>query len=177
MTEKAQINTKELQKFYDVWGPMIASLPAVISASERHEELGRHVKILEDQRDAATKDTEARKAELAAAVEKARAALAGIAAKRKESEDELRAAQRDLKDRQKKAEAAADAAVKAAQGRVESANQTAVMAEKNREDRIAAVNADVEKAKADGEAEIAAIDARRASAQKALDKLRASIQG
>ena len=41
------LNSKELQKFYDLWSPMLQALPAVIEAAEREEELKRGVAILE----------------------------------------------------------------------------------------------------------------------------------
>jgi hypothetical protein len=52
--EFAEINSVELRKFTDVWGPLVLSMPRVISVVERVEELERHVVVLEQRRDEAS---------------------------------------------------------------------------------------------------------------------------
>jgi chromosome segregation ATPase len=43
------LNPRELQKFYDLWAPMLQALPAVIEAADREEELKRGVATIERQ--------------------------------------------------------------------------------------------------------------------------------
>lgn len=38
-------NPKELQKFLDLWGPVVASLPAVINSLERENDMTRSLAI------------------------------------------------------------------------------------------------------------------------------------
>lgn len=44
-----KFNPREIQKFYDIWAPMLEALPAVINAAERGDELQRGMVTLENQ--------------------------------------------------------------------------------------------------------------------------------
>lgn len=169
------LNPKELQKFYDLWSPMLQALPAVIEAAEREDELKRGVTILEKK----LQDIQTQIADEEARVEPVR----------KDTNDRIRLirdqqteAQRgyeqyvaDAKahivkiDEETEAEVARiKAKVSVAGAELQSAEREVVVAK-------AKANAEAKQQKAELEAEIADLEAKKKSIEDALESLKAKI--
>lgn len=169
------LNPKELQKFYDLWSPMLLALPAVIEAAEREDELKRGVTILEKK----LQDIQTQIADEEARVEPVR----------KDTNDRIRLirdqqteAQRgyeqyvaDAKahivkiDEETEAEVARiKAKVSVAGAELQSAEREVVVAK-------AKANAEAKQQKAELEAEIAELEAKKKSIEDALESLKAKI--
>lgn len=169
------LNPKELQKFYDLWSPMLQALPAVIEAAEREDELKRGVTILEKK----LQDIQTQIADEEARVEPVR----------KDTNDRIRLirdqqteAQRgyeqyvaDAKahivkiDEETEAEVARiKAKVSVAGAELQSAEREVVVAK-------AKANAEAKQQKAELEAEIAELEAKKKSIEDALESLKAKI--
>lgn len=169
------INPKELQKFHDLWAPMIAALPAVINAAETAAELTNHVAILQAQRDEAVSKRVAAEAEMAAAIQVARAELKAISADKAEATKAVKEHAKHCAEKIAIAEAATaeklDALGSAVMGTEQSLNNvtTALATRKNDAD------ADFARHIAAKQAEVADVEAKLVAAQVALDKLRAKF--
>lgn len=169
------LNPKELQKFYDLWSPMLQALPAVIEAAEREDELKRGVTILEKK----LQDIQTQIADEEARVEPVR----------KDTNDRIRLirdqqteAQRgyeqyvaDAKahivkiDEETEAEVARiKAKVSVAGAELQSAEREVVVAK-------AKANAEAKQQKAELEAEITELEAKKKSIEDALESLKAKI--
>lgn len=169
------LNPKELQKFYDLWSPMLQALPAVIEAAEREDELKRGVTILEKK----LQDIQTQIADEEARVEPVR----------KDTNDRIRLirdqqteAQRgyeqyvaDAKahivkiDEETEAEVARiKAKVSVAGAELQSAEREVVVAK-------AKANAEAKQQKAELEAEIAELETKKKSIEDALESLKAKI--
>ena len=170
------INPKELQKFHDLWAPMIAALPAVINAAERANELQNHTALLEKELNNVITATEASKAERAAAIVAAGNKLVELEVQRKALSDEVKAHAKVCKT--KIASAEEESAAKIAT--VEARNGELEVALKNVEqallDRKAKADADYAEHLNAKRTELDDVEAKLASAQKALDKLRAKLE-
>ena len=169
------INPKELQKFHDLWAPMIASLPAVINAVETAAEMERHVAILSAQRDQAVAEATASKNDASEVILKARAELKDIAAEKSELTKSVKVHGKACEERIKEAEAnvSAQAALNADKVKALVA-ETAAVAE-TLASRIAQANADYAEVLATKLAEVKDLESRGAKAQESLDKLRAKL--
>ena len=115
------MNSKEIQKFYDLWAPMIASLPAVINAIDTEEELTRSLQVR-------------------------RAEFDQLEAKRESREAELLQHVDDIKLRLQSAVDQAEADKKAARASADKAKTAAAEVEKKANERAAAAEADAKKA-------------------------------
>jgi hypothetical protein len=91
------INTKELQKFLDIWSPIIAALPAVISATERENELETHVPILQSQLEKVQADTLEVLAAKATQIEAVNADIQALQVKKEAALQEVRTCKEDCK--------------------------------------------------------------------------------
>ena len=170
------INPKELQKFHDLWAPMIASLPAVINAVETAAELERHTLILRTQCDEIIAEGAASKVDMANAVLKAQSELKGIEAEKAEKTKAAAAHAKACQDRIADAEASVNARVIEQAARADAAVAMKANIEKELAER---------KAKADSEyaehlnakrTELEELEAKLLSAQKTLDKLRSKLE-
>lgn len=169
------LNSKELQKFYDLWSPMLQALPAVIEAAEREDELKRGVTVLEKKlQDIQTKiaDEEAR-----------------IEPVRKSVDDAIR----QLRDQQKEAQLGYDKYISDAKAHIASVDETvdidvarirakvtAVNNDLYSAERAAAaakakINAEAKQQKDELEAQIAELEAKKKSVEDALESLKAKI--
>lgn len=174
------INTKELQKFLDLWSPVLAALPAVINSLDRKEELQRGVAILQKQADdaqlATTTAIEARKAGLAeVSIE-----LQVLSNKKREQTLLAKEHEKACAERIAQATADAEAQVAAAQAdstaRVAAATTAAADAESILRAKLAEVDSAVSARAKELQASIDALEARRAAAEKALNALRAKLE-
>lgn len=169
------INPKELQKFHDLWAPMIAALPAVINAAEHAAELTNHVAILQGQRDAAVQHRKDAEATIASS-------NAAAAAELKKLADEKAALSKDLKEHAKDCKAKAAAAEALLAGKLEELAAKGAEAAKAAEaltqdllDRKAAADKDYAEHLQSKAAELAEVEAKLAAAQSSLDRLRAKL--
>lgn len=168
-------NPKEIQKFYDIWSPMLEALPAVIAAAERGDELKRHTAIL-------TKDLQDIQKQIAD--EKAK-----VDPVRKETQDLIA----DLKNKQAQAEQGynqylADAKAHLAEvgketeievarikEQVFAANAELAKTNKEIADAKAQAEAEIKQIKASAEAELADIEGKKQVVERALASLKAKI--
>jgi predicted phage tail protein len=168
-------NPKEIQKFYDIWAPMLEALPAVINAAERGDELKRHTTILEKN----LQDVQQKIVDEEAKVEPVRKAT-------QDKINELKAKEAEAQQgyNQYLADAKAHLAEVGAQTEDEVAKIKAKVSEAQAE--LAKVTQDTAKAKADAaeeikkqkadaEAELADITAKKQIVEKALASLKAKI--
>lgn len=169
------INPKELQKFHDLWAPMIAALPAVINAAEHAAELTNHVAILQGQRDAAVRQRQEAESAIAANATVAAAEL------KKLSYDKA-ALNKELKDHSKDCKAKVAAAEALLAGKLEELAAKGAEAAKAAEavaqellDRKAAADRDHAEHLQSKAAELAEVEAKLTAAQASLDRLRAKL--
>ena len=169
------INPKELQRFHDLWAPMMAALPAVINAAERANELQNHVLQLE-----------ARVKEALAATEHAVAARNATLAQLSEQLDELREQKKQLdaqvkthkftcEERVKRAEADAAVRISGHTERANAAEQASRAALGELTQRKAAVVAEYDAVIAAKVEEVKEIETRALKAQESLERLRAKL--
>ena len=169
------LNPRELQKFYDLWAPMLQALPAVIEAADREEELKRGVATIERQLQVVQQkiaDEEAR-------IDPVRESVAANIQKLNESQTEAQRGYEqyvaDAKahivkiDEETEAEVARiKAKVSVAGAELQSAEREVVVAK-------AKANAEAKQQKAELEAEIAELEAKKKSIEDALESLKAKI--
>lgn len=169
------INPKELQRFLDVWQPVIQALPAVINAAEYEAELGRHVAILESQRDEAIAKTAEAAEQSAKLIAAAKEELKKISAKKDSLAKDTQEATEALNQTVAAAKVQADLAIDALRRSVEDAHKSAE-AERT---AIAAATAEAAAAAAtaldDLKQQVAELEKRKAAGEKALDALRAKL--
>jgi chromosome segregation ATPase len=169
------LNPRELQKFYDLWAPMLQALPAVIEAADREEELKRGVTILEKK----LQDIQTQIADEEARVEPVR----------KDTNDRIRLirdqqteAQRgyeqyvaDAKAHIVKIDEETEAEVARIKAKVSVAGAELQSAEREIVVAKAKANAEAKQQKAEFEAEIAELEAKKKSIEDALESLKAKI--
>jgi chromosome segregation ATPase len=169
------LNPRELQKFYDLWAPMLQALPAVIEAADREEELKRGVTILEKK----LQDIQTQIADEEARVEPVR----------KDTNDRIRLirdqqteAQRgyeqyvaDAKAHIVKIDEETEAEVARIKAKVSVAGAELQSAEREIVVAKAKANAEAKQQKAELEAEIAELEAKKKSIEDALESLKAKI--
>jgi len=169
------INPKELQKFHDLWAPMISALPAVINAAERANELVNHTAQLQAVLDGVVVATEASKKEAADAVAAAQAQIAALNDQRKELDAEVKEHAKECRKKIDAAKQVADEKIaehtaranESAETLANSAEQLRVQLQEN--DRAFLAQ------KAEHERILAEVEAKRTAAEKALDKLREKL--
>ena len=169
------LNSKELQKFYDLWSPMLQALPAVIEAAEREEELKRGVTILE---------TKLQNIQTQIASEEAR-----VEPVRKDVDDQIRKireqraeAQRgyeqyvaDAKAHIVKIDEETEEEVTRIKAKITVAGSELQSAERDVAAVKAKANAEAKQQKAELEAEIEALEAKKKAVEDALESLKAKI--
>jgi hypothetical protein len=170
-----EINSRELQKFLDVFGPVVATLPAVINAAEKKEELGRHIAILEGRRDAAVADAAKVTADSVAAVAQANTDLKDIAAQKAALAQEIKASAADNKAKIAEAKKVAQVSIDEVNAGVEQAKVAAADEVAKIEAQKTEAWASLAAASADLTAQIADLEKRKTAAEKALDTLRAKL--
>lgn len=171
------INPKELQKFHDLWAPMIAALPAVINAAERSAELERHIAIKEAEfikiDEACVQREAAAEASVSAARERTAQAKANHALELAALEAEAKEARASVR------KAKADAAAKVAEhqaGAVAAAQATEV-ARKEHLAALAALEGQRAAQMASIAVEVKALEAKRDEVQAVIESLRKQLLG
>jgi colicin import membrane protein len=166
------MNSREIQKFHDLWAPMINSLPAVINAIDSGEELARALTQRRAEFDRLDAEFAARegahqaqvadiRARLNLVVEQAEADKAAALASVDEAKKE--AAEAKKKHNEKAALAATVAA---------EAEKAAADALKKRDATLAEITVEGERRKVVIQAEIDELERKREAAEKALAELR-----
>lgn len=168
-------NPKEIQKFYDIWSPMLEALPAVIAAAERGDELKRHTAILtKELQDVQKKiaDEEARVAPVKASVEQK---LAELAAMKDEAVRGYNQYVADAKAHIAEVDKQTDEEVAKIKAKVIAANSQLQDVEKKAAEAKALADMEIAAAKKAAEAELADIEAKKQTVEKALASLKAKI--
>lgn len=171
------INPKELQKFYDAWAPVIASLPAVINAAERSNEITSHIAQKEAEYKALDEKCILREtvaeASIKAALERTNEAKAKHAEALAAMDAEIKAAKADVR------KAKSDSAAKVAeyQAAADQAYQAVVKARENNEKALAELSVTYSTRQAELESEILALEAKRDEVKRVIADLRAQLVG
>lgn len=171
------INTGELQRFSEVWAPVINALPAIINAVGHKDELQRHIGILSAQRDAVVAETAKAKADLDKRIESAREALRQLEKERLAEIEAVKVAKREAAEQIKVFEVSVKAAEDRATAQIALHNFTVDDAESLKKTRIKEVEDSVNALRAEKMAELESIEKRVSSAQGSLDRLRAKLEG
>lgn len=172
-----QINPKELQKFYDAWAPVIASLPAVINVAERSNELDAHIAQKEAAFKALDEKCAAREAAAEASVKAAQERT--VAAKTTHAEA-LAAMDEEIKDAKaavRKAKSDSAAKVAEYQAAAEEAYQGVVKARQDNAKAIDDLGQEYAQRHAELEAEIKALETKRDEVKAVIANLRAQLVG
>jgi chromosome segregation ATPase len=169
------LNPRELQKFYDLWAPMLQALPAVIEAADREEELKRGVATIERQLQVVQQkiaDEEAR-------IDPVRESVAANIQKLKESQavaqqgyDQYLA---DAKAHIEKLDGEVAEKVAAINERAKVATNDLRSVERDLVVAKAKADAELKQQKDEIEAEIAELAAKKKSIEDALESLKAKI--
>lgn len=169
------INKRELQRFLDVWGPVITVLPAVINAAERETELEIHTQQLQMQLDKVKLEAVAAAEKAAEQNATAAAELSRLQAAKAVAAQEVSDAMQASKDSIAEVRAATDADIKQLNARVSAAKVLAQVAETEAGQILDAVNKKVAQREAELELMVAAAEKRVNDAEAALDKLRSKL--
>lgn len=170
-----QVNPKELQKFMDVWQPVIAALPTVINAVEREQELSSNVARLEAQLQKTLSDIEAavsQKSERLALVD---AEIQVLIGRKNEANQELKDTLRDTKAEIAQAKKAAAAKIKEHETAAAEAESAAAAAEKNLDLKLKAIETSFDSLRAEKQSQIDELEAKRLAAEKTLSELRSKL--
>lgn len=168
-------NPKEIQKFYDIWSPMLEALPAVISAAERSDELKRHTAILEKNLKDVQQQLEDEKAKIEPVRKETADKISDLKSKQAEAEQGYSKYLADAKAHIAKVEAETDSEVANIKAKVSEAEANLAKVMKEAEKAKAAAAESIKKQKADAEAELADITAKKDAVEKALASLKAKI--
>lgn len=170
-----KFNPREIQKFYDIWAPMLEALPAVINAAERGDELERSMVTLENQLKGIQKKIADEEARVAPARAEVDATIAAIQTQKAEAE---RGYKKYLAD----AKAHLDEVAKETEDQVVKIKDQVSIAMSElaqAKQEVSAVKAqaaqDIAIQKAAAEAELADIAAKKQVVEKALAALKAKI--
>lgn len=169
------INTKELQRFYDVFGPMITCLPTIINAIERDAELQLHVVILQAEALAATEERDKAKVDQGLIVTAANVKLQQIAIKSKDATLLAEVKIKAESDRVLTATTQANADIAAQVARVEVAQVAATADTIALGDQAKIREAEYSARSSDLEQQIKALDAKQVLAERSLAALRAKL--
>ena len=170
-----EINPKELQKFHDLWAPMIAALPAVISAAERANELVTHTAILQAKLDEVVAATESTKLEAVAHVFASQATLLDLATQKLALDAEVKEHAKDARKAIADAKAAADAKVKDHIERADTAAQAADAVALDLRQRLEAADRDFLAQKNEHEGILAALIEKQDAIKASIESLRAQL--
>jgi hypothetical protein len=170
-----EINPKELQKFHDLWAPMIAALPAVINAAERANELVNHTAILEARLQDVVSETVKAATEKDAHIQEAHLRVALVdaerVAKRNEADDQLKEINKEVKA----AKAAADAKIKEHMERADVAALAADAVAEDLRKRLEAADRDFLAQKNEHDTILAALMAKEEAVRASIESLRAQL--
>jgi hypothetical protein len=169
------IDHRALQSFYDMWTPVMQTLPAVIDAAQREAELSRSVaqKAAEFERvNVACQDREAAaEIKVAAAMQR----LNGVKEEHLELLKTFKVEISEAKAEVTKAKKDAAAKIQEHQASTASTQAEEVEAVKQHASVISSLEAEHATAMKVMQAEIADLEKRKAAAEKALDTLRAKL--
>jgi len=169
------INPKELQKFHDLWAPMIAALPAVINAAESANELVNHTAILRAELDKVVATTVTTRADADTYVSAAQARVAELEATRLSLDAEVKEHAKETRKLIAEAKAAADLKIEEHMARAAEAAQATARAEEYLRKQLQENDKSFLIQKGEHESIIADLEAKRVAAEKALDKLREKL--
>lgn len=170
------INPKELQKFMDVWAPVIAVLPAVINAAERSEELKNHVAILEDRMAKVQEEITWSLMQKRDEVAKAEEDLARIAALKVQALSEIDESKRSNAQAIAESKKATLAKIAEYEARVFDYGAKVAQAAENLRQGLAQADRDFMAHAAEKQKMIEELEAKRVAAEKALDKIKAKLE-
>lgn len=169
------INTKELQQFYNVWGPMITSLPAIINAAEHEAELQTSVARLQTQAQAAIAKSDKVVADQAKGLEVINAQMQALAAKSHEASQAANAHEKACAARVLTATKQADVDVAAQAARTEEVRADTATVAAALQGRMAEAEDTYNTHAAKLQQQTDALEAKRALAEKALAALRTTL--
>lgn len=169
------INPKELQKFHDLWAPMIAALPAVINAAERAAELENHLAIKLAEFEKLDQRCSKREADAETSVRAAQERTAAARASHAEA-----VAQMDLEVKEAKAsvrKAKSDAAAKVAEHQATAAEayKSLEQARRDHEEQLRGLKSERDILASGLNAEIKALEAKRDEVISAIETLRKQL--
>lgn len=170
-----EINPKELQKFHDLWAPMIAALPAVINAAESANEIVQHTAMLRAELDKVVAATAASKQEQEALVAAAQAQLLELATQRLTQDAEVKGHAKECRKAIADARSAADAKVKEHTDRAAVVGLELAKADEELRKRLEAADRDFLAQKAEQEGILAALLEKQEVARATIESLRAQL--
>ncbi len=168
-------NPKEIQKFYDIWSPMLEALPAVIAAAERGDELKRHTAILEKNLQDVQKQIADEKAKVDSARKATQEAIELLAKQKTEAQQGYSKYLVDAKSHLVEVGVQTEAEVAKIKAKIGEAQAELVKVTQEAAKAKAEAAEDIKKQKADAEAELADITAKKQVVEKALASLKAKI--
>jgi BMFP domain-containing protein YqiC len=169
------LNPKELQKFYDLWSPMLQALPAVIEAAEREDELKRGVTILEKKLQDIQTQIAAEEARVEPVRKEVDDRIRVIREQRAEAQRGYEQYVADAKAHIAKIDEETEADVARIKAKVTVAGSELQSVEREVAAAKAKANAEAKQQKAALEAEIAELEAKKKSVEDALESLKAKI--
>jgi hypothetical protein len=177
MTKKdfSEINSAELRKFAEVWGPLVLSMPRVITAVDRVEELERHVLVLENRRDEASAEAARLKTQGEQDLANSRLALVDLNRERQEASQLVTAHKKACDQRIKRAEEEFESAISAIKSQVDAAKKEQLSTIQGlKAETDAARNQHAEEMRQMA-AEIQDLVDKKATAQSALDEIKSRL--
>ncbi len=175
MSKNSSINTADLQRFHDSVAPLVATLPSVIDAYQRKDELERNLATLKKEVDETKADTERQLDVRNAQLQAARDQLTETGANLRTAQQELRDVVINNKRRVDEAEKEANALIEQQKARVVAAAAEADKAESQKKARIDSVNADVAAAMEAGHMELQTLESKLANSRLAVEELRKKL--
>lgn len=168
-------NPKEIQKFYDIWSPMLEALPAVIAAAERGDELKRHTTILAKELQDVQKQIADEKDKVEPVSKQVQAAIEELKTKQAEAERGYNKYVADARAHINEIDKNTAAEVAAISAKVGAAQAELAKAMQEIEKAKAQADAEINQKKAAAESELADIEAKKQVVEKALASLKAKI--
>ena len=168
-------NPKEIQKFYDIWSPMLEALPAVIVAAERGDELKRHTAILTKDLQDVQKQIEDEKAKVEPVRKETQDLISDLKNKQAQAEQGYNKYVADAKAHIVEIEKSTEAEVAAIKAKVGAAQAELAQATQEIAKAKAQADAEISQKKAAAEAELADIEAKKQVVERALASLKAKI--
>jgi chromosome segregation ATPase len=169
------ISIGELRKFQDTWGPVIATIPAVINMVEMEADLNRALVTKRQEFEAAEKSIASAFEEADKLLEKINQELEAVSKEKQALREEIDASRTKFAEQARQIEVDRDASLSGIQAAIADAQGKATQAIQEAEASVAKAQADAAVQKAEMEAEIKDLEKRRAAAEKALDTLRAKL--
>ncbi len=171
----SNINPKELQKFYDIWAPMINSLPTVINAVATHEELQRSVEVLRARVSDAESEAQAHKDAARDSLVRAKEELKALAAEKMELTKSIKTHAKECADACAELDAGYAEQQERHAARLKVLADEMAAAQRAAADKVAQAEAGYAQVLAAKLAEAKELEARVSKAQDALYKLRAKL--